>query len=293
MNRTWNSQPTADEAKASLADVFSDGPFRFRLGTRPGDAGGFFSPTEANREILAERRRWLQSDQARHAILRPDGASVLDAAIDELLTPSQQGALSIVATPYEKLIALGAVLEPDLVFLQRDSAGRMVVVGGCVCFPTNWRLTDKLGQPVGMVHDVVPGLNSAIGPAIDNFLARMKPGCWERSNWGMSRSAERNQHPQVHPSGFPTDCTIGEVWLRIEDQALVPLPEVAGVVFGIRVRHVALGEILQCPAAAERLLTAIETMPADMLRYKNLTAIRERLIHWLRSALDPRPLAGG
>ncbi len=183
MSRISNSQTNTAEAKASLADVFSEGPFRFRLGTRPGDAASFFAPSEPHDEILAERRHWLMTDPARYAVLLPEGEAALDATLGQFGELSKNGNLS--ATPFEKLLTLGCSWEPDFVLLRRDSSDRMVVVGGCVCFPTFWRLTDKLGQPVGIVHDVVPGLNATIGPGIDNFLSRMKPGCWERSNWGM------------------------------------------------------------------------------------------------------------
>ena len=274
----------ADEHRRSESVVgrrFFRRSVSFSSGDSAGRCSKFLCASEPHDEILAERRHWLMTDPARYAVLLPEGEAALDATLGQFGELSKNGNLS--ATSFEKLLTLGCSWEPDFVLLRRDSSDRMVVVGGCVCFPTFWRLTDKLGQPVGIVHDVVPGLNATIGPGIDNFLSRMKPGCWERSNWGMARSPSRNQHPDVHAGSFPADCTIDDVWLRIEDQALVPVAGVAGVVFGIRLRHVALREILQCQAAAERLLTAIETMPADMLRYKNLTAIRERLIGWLRS----------
>jgi dimethylamine monooxygenase subunit A len=278
MSRTANSQTTPDEARSSLAGVFSEGPFRFRLGTRPGDAADFFAATEPHDEILAERRHWLASDAARYAVLLPGAEPVLDAAI-ERLTDSPPSVAA--GAPFERLLALGRYWEPDFVLLGRDAAGQMVVVGGCVCFPTNWRLTDKLNEPVGGVHEVVPGLNANIGAGIDNFLSRMKPGCWERSNWGMARSNQRNQHPDLHPPGFSADTVIEDVWLRIEDQALVPLAEVAGVLFAIRVRHIALVEVIQNPLARQRLRTAIETMSPEMLAYKNIGAIREHIVGWL------------
>jgi hypothetical protein len=279
MIRTANSQTNPGEAKALLADVFSEGPFRFRLGTRPGDAANFFAATELHDEILAERQHWLTSDAARYAVLLPEGEPALDAAIEQIAGMPKN--LLAEAAPFERLLALGRFWEPDFVLLRRDAAGQMVVVGGCVCFPTNWRLTDKLNEPVGEVHEIVPGLNANIGAPIDNFLSRMKPGCWERSNWGMARSDQRNQHPDLHLLGLSADTIIDDVWLRIEDQALVPLPEVAGVLFGIRVRHVQLGEVIQNPIARERLRTAIETMSPEMMAYKNLTTIRQRLVGWL------------
>ena len=54
----------------------------------------------------------------------------------------------------------------------------------------------ELGLPVHAIHSPVPTLNENLGARIDKFLANLKPGkAWERSNWGLSRSAELNQHP--------------------------------------------------------------------------------------------------
>ena len=65
-----------------------------------------------------------------------------------------------------------------------------------VCFPSSWRPEEKNGLPVHAIHSPVPTLNKNLGARIDKFLANLEPGkAWERSNWGLSRSAELNQHP--------------------------------------------------------------------------------------------------
>ncbi|HIL25722.1 MAG TPA: DUF3445 domain-containing protein, partial [Verrucomicrobia bacterium] len=54
----------------------------------------------------------------------------------------------------------------------------------------------KNGLPVHAIHSPVPTLNKNLGARIDKSLANLEPGkAWERSNWGLSRSAELNQHP--------------------------------------------------------------------------------------------------
>jgi hypothetical protein len=107
----------------------------------------------------------------------------------------------------------------------------------------------------------------------------MKPGvCWKRTNWSISRTNERNQYPDRGVSRLTADCTVHDMWLRIEHQALVPLPESRGVLFGIRLQHVPFAEVLQDPVAAERLRYAIETMPADVQQYLNQGPARDRLL---------------
>lgn len=277
-------------------EAISDGPFRFRLGTRPADARSYFAPTNANAETLAERQHWLETDPERYAALLPEGTAVLNAMCEYLAkwqrifdaavcSPVVLPAPSSGGLDWERCLAVGKALEPDFALLRRDASARMVLVGGCVCFPTNWRLSDKIGQPIRAIHDVVPGLTAGIGAPIDRFLARMKPdGCWARSNWGFARTCDRNQHPDRGLPKLTADAAADEVWLRIEEQALVPLAEVDGLLFGIRVRHIPLVEILPNAEASRRLRTAIETMSPELLQYKNLAAIRDRMLAWLRDA---------
>jgi hypothetical protein len=158
----------------------------------------------------------------------------------------------------------------------------MILVGGCICFPSNWRLTDKIGQPLDRVHEIVPGLNTAIGASIDTLLAHLKPdGTLTRSNWSMCRTPESNQHPDRHLPALSADCAVDEVWLRIEDQALMSLVDAGGLLFGIRLRHIPVREVLRDAVASRRLRAAIETMPGEIVNYKGLTSIRDRLLQWL------------
>jgi hypothetical protein len=287
MSSTPNSAATIRGKNVSWLDAIPEGPFRFRLGTRPGDAADYFAPTDAHREILAERRHWLESDPERYAGLLPEGIPVLDAACKlwEMWPAVDNAAVAVLpidSAPFEKCLALGMSWEPDFALMRRDVSGRMALVGGCVCFPTKWRLTDKMGQPMRVIHDVVPGLTASIGESVDSFLSRMKPrGCWTRSNWSITRTSKRNQHPDLRLPEFTGDSGVDEVWLRIEDQALVSLPEVAGLLFGIRIGHISFRDVLQNAVACDRLRTTIETMTPEMLRYKNIAVIRDRIVKWL------------
>ena len=81
------------------------------------------------------------------------------------------------------------------------------------------------------------------------------------------------------------DATVSaeEVWLRVEHQALVALLKSGGILFGIRVVNYPLNEVKTDPLAAARLIRALETMPEEMARYKNLAAARGRILKLLRS----------
>ncbi len=282
------------EADDSWLDAIPEGGFRYRLGTRPGDAAEYFAPTEAHAELLAERRHWLLSDPHRYAAVLAEGVGLLEETIElaaewQTLDDLELEAVRSEVDPLSRCLALGMAWEPDFALLRPDSSGKMILVAGCVCFPSFWRLQDKMGHRIDFIHQVVPGLNEKIGSAIDVLLARMKPGgCLRRSNWTLSRTNELNQYPEREVTRLTADCRLQDIWLRMEHQALVSLPESRGVLFGIRIQHVSLEEALRNPLASERVRSAIETMPEEVHQYRQQAPLRDRLLAMLRDA-SPAP----
>ncbi|MEN9575049.1 MAG: hypothetical protein RL514_2904 [Verrucomicrobiota bacterium] len=186
---------------------------------------------------------------------------------------------------FARCLALGEAWEPDYVLLNPDAAtGRFHLVGGCVCFPSSWRFEEKVGQPLEVIHTPVPHLNEQLASPMHNFLSRLKPGAaWCRANWGLSRSPELNQHPARGLPKLTPPLRVDEVWLRVEDQALVALPASRGVLFGIRMTVIPLSEVKRHPTAARGLARALRTMPDAMLDYKSLLAAKDELLRLLES----------
>jgi hypothetical protein len=267
----------------TLTELFPDNDYRFQLRFERGEPADFFAPTSKHEVVAAERQRWFHSDPKTYAAVLPPGEELL-AEVVGLADVWNGFTPPISTTAWQKCLALGEFWEADYLLLKADAAGAIRLYGGCLCFPSSWRLSDKLGQPIEFIHGPVPGLNPSIGAAIHKFLAALKPGVASlRHNWGLAHSAELNQHPD---RGLPPlDATVSadEVWLRVEHQALVALPKSGGILFGIRVVNHALNEVKADPVAAARLCRALETMPAEMARYKNLTTARERILQLLRT----------
>ena len=210
------------------------------------------------------------------------GRARLSQRAGQLFKP-QDGALGTDA-PH---LALGEAWEPDYVLLKPDAAtGRFHLVGGCVCFPSSWRFEEKVGQPLEAIHTPVPRLNDELAAPIHNFLSRLKPGAaWCRANWGLSRSPELNQHPARALPKLTPPLREDEVWLRVEDQALVALPERRGVLFGIRMTVIPLAEVKRHPTAARGLARALRTMSAAMLDYKSLLSAKDELLRLLEAEI--------
>jgi hypothetical protein len=272
----------------NLSDLFPDEDYRFNMALRRGTPQEFFGRTPANQALLAERQRWLQSEPQTYSACLPESAALVDTCIvlaGELgsISGKQCGDLASLADASERCIALGQLWEPDFLLLKSDGGAPHRLLAGCVCFPSSWSLAGKLGKPLEMIHGVVPSLNAQIGSSIHSFLSRLTPGvAWLRHNWGLSRSPELNQHPQRVLSRLDGAVELTDVWLRVEHQALVALPQSGGVLFGIRVVVHSLDEVKQEPAAALKLMRALRTMPAEVAAYKGLAVARDRIVDLLQ-----------
>src|SRR5690606_26589249 len=176
-----------------------------------------------------------------------------------------EGALDAALSGSADVAALGARLEPDVLFLSRDvGSGAFRLRGGALCFPTGWALEEKLGRDMDFIHGVVPGLNAALGGPIQQFLAKIKPGiAFLRDNWGLAATDELNLHPARGLPAPAGEVKLDRLWLRVEYQALMALPRTGGIVFGIRISLHRLDTIAGGPVAAG-LARALETMPAEM-----------------------------
>lgn len=266
------------------SELFPDQDYRFHMGLKQGDPAEFFAPTEEYAAVVAERRQWLADGSERYAAVFKDGIPLLAEAralaeqwktMPEFLPPSSDNPTS----GWDDLLTLGRNWETDFLVLKVEGHETPRLVAGCVCFPSSWNLEEKMGKRVDFIHEVVPGLNSSVGRSVSTFLNKLRPDfAWLRANWGLAATGERNMHPDRGLARLKSPLTLDEVWLRIEDQALVALPENNGVLFGIRLTTHPLREVIQHPEAKEGLSRALRTMPPAVMEYKGLSAARESLI---------------
>lgn len=259
---------------STLARLFPEGDYRFHLGLQRGEPVEFFASRDQTGALLAERRRWLAEAPQRYAGMLPGS----EGAVAETLRLTPEWGLP----PQSSLIALGGVLEPDLLLMVPDANGVMRLQAGVLCFPTSWALADKLGQTMEFIHGPVPGLNDTMGGQIAQFMGRLKPGAaYFRQNWGIAATAELNMHPAMQRPrpGLPLDPAA--LWLRVEHQALLALPSGRGLVFGIRIETIPLTTVRSDVGASAGLGRALLSMPDAMRIYKGIGEICLPLAQWL------------
>ena len=179
----------------------------------------------------------------------------------------------------------GRLVQEDLC-LMRPGAEGYVLAAACLCFPSHWRLHDKLGQPMRAIHEPVPGFAERLGGPADRFLAAIRP---ERPvfrlNWGVTDSPELfAPHGRERRPGTTAANAGARLWLRVERQTLRRLPRSGDVLFTIRTHLTPLAEVAGVPGAAAALVGRIEAMPPEFAAYKGLLPIREALLGYLRAA---------
>lgn len=266
----------------TFAPLFPNADFRHHFTVKRGDLARFFASSAEHAEILAERNRWLDAQPELYAGALDSAEQIVHEAATALVSDAENGAGQH-HPALAHMMLLGRRLEPDIVLLEKNSDGMFRVVAGCVCFPSSWSFPEKLGKPLDFIHTVVPDLNNAIGAPISRFLDKLQPAAvWERSNWGLSSSPARNQHPTRETPCLASPVELSRVWLRVEDQVLAILPETKALLFGIRIVTRPLQQLREEePAAAAGLQRALQTMPEEMARYKNIAPVRMKIAELL------------
>src|SRR5262249_2765230 len=171
-------------------------------------------------------------------------------------------------------------VQEDLCVLLADAPGQLVLAAGCVCFPSHWRLADKMGTPAWAIHGPVPRYDDELAKKVDTFLDRLRPpAVMKRRNWTIHESAELFvPHSPAH-----VDVTIPpeDLWLRSERQTLRRLPESGAVVFTIRTQQVQIRALQQRPDIAGQLADRLSAQPGDRAQYAGYSAHVPALVHRL------------
>ena len=186
----------------------------------------------------------------------------------------------------------GRLVQEDLCLMQHDPASNTYrLVGASLCFPTRWRLAEKMGKSLTAIHEPVSGYEDQLALTVDRFFERLrveKP-VW-RLNWGLIDDPTLFQPTGHGRKGLNPDITAdnaGEkLWLRMERQTLRRLPRSQDVLFTIRVHIRPLQQLQSSPERAATLASALRNMPEPIRLYKSLSPFLEAVLAWLDRAAN-------
>lgn len=253
------------------------GPPWVTMGTRGLPVEGWLLQDADQRRDL----RWKAAVLAAHAAeaFAALGTDTVHAASREVL------ALVLAATgaspdpELHPLDAAGRLVQEDLCLLvERDGAPHLDAAS--LCFPSYWRLRDKLGQPLAAVHGPVAHYAEELADRVDRFLARLRTDhpVWRR-NWSI-----HDDPAYFLPAPTPArhvDPPDG-LWVRSERQTLRRLPGTGAVLFTIRTQQAPLAVLAERPDVAHRMAASIAGWSSALRAYKGGHGALVAL-PWLRS----------
>jgi hypothetical protein len=178
----------------------------------------------------------------------------------------------------------GRLVQEDLCLMQRSSDG-YILSAASVCFPSNWRLPDKLGQPLNQIHEPVPQYAEKLENSVNNFFDHLKvTRPVYRLNWTIVDTPElslRGSQNFRRLDEITVENAGQKLWIRVERQTLRRLAKSNHVLFTIRTYIYPFSIVKSDPAIARSLSTAIQQMPSTTQRYKHLLSIRKVLLDYL------------
>lgn len=128
--------------------------------------------------------------------------------------------------PDAPLWTLGHLLQEDLCILEKQGDAH-VLTAAVVCFPANWRLSDKINRPLIGIHAPVPEYDSNLAARVQRLFDGVQVG---RPLWRCNRLsyADADLH-QPRKRAVSADMP----FIRSERQCILRLPISRAVVFTI------------------------------------------------------------
>lgn len=285
---------------------FQPGPFRMAMNLHPLPLAEWIELDSDLPAHLAEKRRLVEerTDEVFAALPTAVAGSqeTLRLLLDHLTTyfpaiyqrdadtltnqaTSERWALTTGAL--HPLDLAGRLVQEDLCLMQRDaSSGIYRLVAASLCFPSRWRLHEKLGHSLAAIHDPTPHYAETLATPMDRAFDKLKAErpVW-RLNWSVVDDGNLFQPTGHGRKDYESDVTADnagdKLWLRVERQTLRRLPQSNDILFTIRIYNNPLHTLRDQPEIAQRLAAALSGLDEAMRDYKSLRPLYAATVAWL------------
>lgn len=289
----------------------------FDIGLKPMEMAGWLDVGTDHADFMAAKRARLagcpplyyralaRSRRAQAELLRLVAANLtthhaqLFTRDGDVLADHIDGSLHHLDDPgREPLDILGGFAEEDFVLFGREE-GQDVVIAASNAYTSSGRIVSCVGRGMHFAHEPVPGLNAALAARIDRVIGNVQAGKpVVRFNWFVTPIASRlfpeGSHDANVEAGeaaaraFAADHAAagGLLWLRVERQSFVRLPETGALAFGIHTYSdplAAIADERDSLTALQQLLTAYSD---ERLAYGGMLATRPAILRWIADRLS-------
>lgn len=264
-------------------------PFALTMGLRTLQLDNWIEVDEHFDAEIHKKRELLSSQHEQVFAALPDGLQGSQETFDLLVDFLPQKFPELFPSPIacdqslHPLEAASLLVQEDLVVMS-PRGDQWVLTAACVCFPSRWDLTTKLGKNLFEIHTPVPDYNNRIGAATNTMFGKFTADrpVW-RINWTvldtdelyLPSGAGRREHTPTDEQSF-ADST----FFRTERQTMRVLPS-KDVLFTIRTYVDSLASIDQrYPEFRENLGQTLATVSPDMREYKGWEPMWKQLMTW-------------
>lgn len=267
-------------------DLRAEGPPWLAMGLGRVDEASWLLPDDQRDDQLALRARLL-AERPDDVFAALPGTEAACAEVLELVLAWERAHRSDLATRaldphHHPLEAAGRRTQEDLVVMAPHH-GRYHLDAAILCFPSHWRLADKLGGDATAIHDPVPGYRSDLAARVDRFLDRLAPGVVvARRNWSVHDSPELfAPRPPADPRPATVDEVPDRLTLRSERQTLRRLGASGAVLFTIRVQQAPFGVLADAPTVAAAFAKRLRAQPTELTAMNGIAPHRAAALAWL------------
>jgi hypothetical protein len=271
------------------------------------DPGNWLDVDALRRDELALKQRLLAASPGEFLAVLPEGRDgseelleLVTSHLDEVhpgllerrgsnLLEASTGAI-VDTSAMEPIEAASRVAQEDFcVMVRHDDGWRLAAA--CVCFPSRWRLADKVGRSLRDIHGPVPGFEEDLSRQTSTFFDRLAASrpVW-RLNWTIIETPELSlPSPAARRGGADLRGDLGNsLWFRVERQTLRRLEQSGSVAFTIRTHVTPLGTLVaDRPELVEPLRETLAALPDDFVAYKGWAGVVGPLDAWLEGRVPP------
>ncbi|MDA9650142.1 DUF3445 domain-containing protein [bacterium] len=210
----------------------------------------------AGDEVLAMVRQHLttyHNDQAHNDHMAASDADLHPLDRAARLVPEDL----LLLAPFPKAVAVSA------------TAVKWHLVAASLCFPGHWVLAEKMGKPLGAIHDPVPHYDERLAGPVDRFFNKMTVGpISTRMNWSLQVGTDLFTPHRTQRQAAASDLDNHKLCLRLENQTLRKLPRTGFVLFTIRTYIEPVSRWKHTPNAIDDLAKMLNDMSSESQSYK-------------------------